>query len=78
VLSLLLQSSQPALQEAIWQLPVPQVAVACPLLHDTPQPAQFDSVLSGVSQPLFLLPSQSPQPDAQVGEQPLVVQELSP
>jgi hypothetical protein len=68
--SFALQSSQPLLHAAIWQLPEAQVGVPCALVHDRPHAAQSVSVLSCVSQPLFLLPSQSPQPAAQVGWQP--------
>ena len=50
-----------------------QVGVACAFVHTLLQVPQSESVLSGVSQPLFLSPSQSPQPDAQVGSQPVAV-----
>ena len=67
-----------ALQLMIAQLPVAQVAVALALLHDAPQAPQFVSELSCVSQPLSLLPSQSPQPIAQVGSQPVAPQAVLP
>jgi hypothetical protein len=73
VASFALQSSQPLLHAAIWQLPEAQLGVPCALLQALPQAPQSVSVLSCVSQPLFLLPSQSPQPEAQVGEQPFAV-----
>ena len=77
--SLALQSSQPVLHETIEQTPDDEhAAVPWLFVHAWPQAPQSLSVLSGVSQPLFLLPSQSPQPEAQVGEQPLDVQALSP
>jgi hypothetical protein len=76
--SFVLQSSQPALQARISQLPALQVGVAWPLLQALPQPPQLLRLFSGVSQPLFMLPSQSPQPAAQTGEQPLAVHSLSP
>jgi hypothetical protein len=47
------------------------VGVPWALVQDRPQAPQSVSVLSCVSQPLFLLPSQSPQPVEQVGWQPV-------
>jgi hypothetical protein len=55
------------LQFEIWHDPVEQVEVAFASLQVTPQALQFESVVRLVSQPLFGLPSQSPQPEAQVG-----------
>jgi hypothetical protein len=69
--SLLLQSSQPVLHAAIWQLPEAHDGVPCAFVHERPHAPQSVSVLSCVSQPLFLLPSQSPQPVAQAGWQPV-------
>jgi hypothetical protein len=62
LLSLPSQLPQPLLQEAIWHVPVEQVAVALAREQVTPHAPQFMSVLSGVSQPLLSLPSQLPQP----------------
>jgi hypothetical protein len=53
------------LQEAIWHIPLEQVAVALAREQVVPQAPQFESVLSGVSQPLLSLPSQLPQPTLQ-------------
>jgi hypothetical protein len=44
------------------------VAVALAREQVTPHLPQFESVLSGVSQPLLSLPSQSPQPLLQMQE----------
>jgi hypothetical protein len=73
-----LQSSQPLLHDAIWQLPDAHVGVPCALLQARPHAAQSVSVLSCVSQPLFLLPSQSPKPEAHTGWQPFVVHAFVP
>jgi hypothetical protein len=51
---------------AIWQVPVEQVAVAFAREHMTPHAPQWLSVLSGCSQPLASLPSQSPNPALQL------------
>jgi hypothetical protein len=72
------QSPYPALHEAIWQVPVEQVPVALAGLHETPQPPQLLVVFSGVSHPLFGLPSQSPYPAAQVGTHTPLVQVVVP
>ena len=73
-----LQSSQPLLHDAIWQLPDAQVGVPWALLQARPHPPQSVSELSCVSQPLFLSPSQSPQPEAHAGWQPFVVHAFVP
>ena len=75
----LLQLSQPALQPTISQLPDDeQAAVPWAFVQACPQAPQLVSEFKGVSQPLFLLPSQSPQPEAQLGAQPLDVHSFSP
>jgi hypothetical protein len=53
------------LQDPIWHVPVEQVAVAFAREQVTPQPPQFVSVVSGVSQPLEVFSSQSPKPEPQ-------------
>jgi hypothetical protein len=68
LLSLPSQLPQPLLQEAIWHVPVEQVAVALVREHVIPHAPQFMSVLSCVSQPLLSLPSQLPQPLLQMQE----------
>lgn len=65
------QLPNPASHITIWQLPVLQLALPWALLHEAPQAPQLAKLLSGVSQPLLGFPSQSPQPMAQVGAQPL-------
>jgi hypothetical protein len=47
----LVQSPNPALQDAMPQLPLAQVAVAFGWVHAIPHPPQFEVVLVGVSQP---------------------------
>jgi len=54
------QLPQPLLQEAIWHVPVEQVAVALVREQVVPQAPQFVSVLSCVSQPSARLMLQSP------------------
>jgi hypothetical protein len=54
------------LQEAIWQVPVAQVAVALARVHAVPQPPQFVVVVSGASQPLPMFASQLPYPALQL------------
>jgi len=72
------QLPNPLLQ-AIAQVELLQEGVPWFELHDCPQAPQLVRLFAeSVSQPLLLLPSQSPQPEAQVGEQPLDVQALSP
>src|SRR6185436_7304958 len=46
--------------------------------HVTPHAPQFEAVLSGVSQPLRMLPSQSPKPELQVGTQAPAVHTVGP
>jgi hypothetical protein len=65
--SLGLQSSQLSAQLRISQLPEAQVGIPCALVHEVAQAPQSVRELSWVSQPLFLLPSQSPQPLAHSG-----------
>jgi hypothetical protein len=76
--SFALQSSQPALQATISHVPDEHKAVPWALVQAVPQAPQLVSEFKGVSQPLFLLPSQSPQPEAQLGAQPFVVHSFSP
>lgn len=54
------QFPKPALHDAMAQLPLPQVAVAFAREHAVPQVLQFASVVSGVSQPVESMKSQSP------------------
>jgi len=54
------------LQLAIWQDPVPQVAVAPVREQEAPHEPQLERVLSGVSHPLEMTPSQFPNPEAQL------------
>ena len=61
------QSPNPGLHETTWQLPVVQDEVELGNAQATPQAPQSVAVLVGVSQPLLGLPSQFPQPAAQVG-----------
>ena len=61
------QLARPAAQEVTRQLPVEQLSDAKARLQVVPQPPQLALVVSGVSQPLALLPSQLPVPDEQVG-----------
>jgi hypothetical protein len=56
------QFPKPALHEAMAHEPLAQVAVALVREHATPQPPQFASELSAVSQPLAGIPSQSAKP----------------
>jgi hypothetical protein len=57
-----LQSPQPASQNRNVQTPVMQLGiVACGGLHGLPQMPQLARVVTGVSQPFALLPSQSPK-----------------
>jgi hypothetical protein len=64
-----LQLAQPALQLAMTQLPLEQLVVALASAQLTPQPPQFEVVVSEVSHPLLGLLSQLPQPDEQPGTQ---------
>ncbi len=68
------QSPQPPLHEAITQLPVAQLAVACARLQAVPQEPQLASVVRLVSQPFPTLLSQLPQPVLHEIEQTLAVQ----
>jgi hypothetical protein len=54
-----------ALQDAIAQLPVAHVAVACARAQAAPQAPQLASVLRVASQPLPSVPSQFPYPPLQ-------------
>jgi hypothetical protein len=65
LLSLPSQLPQPALQEAIWHIPLEQVAVALAREQMNPHAPQFVSVLRFVSQPLLSTPSQLAQPGLQ-------------
>jgi hypothetical protein len=56
------QSLNPALHEATWHVPLPQVAVAFGSEHATPHAPQLPSVFSAVSQPFAGLPSQLLKP----------------
>ena len=56
------QLPKPASHDAIAQVPVPHVAVALAREQAIPQLAQFAKVVSAVSQPLVVLPSQLPKP----------------
>jgi len=56
------QLPYPGLQVTIWQLPVPQLAVALAREHPTPQPPQLASEVSAVSQPFSAFMSQLPNP----------------
>jgi hypothetical protein len=60
LLALPSQLPQPALQEAMAHEYVAHVAVALARVQATPQALQLVSVFSGASQPLPVLPSQSP------------------
>jgi hypothetical protein len=60
------QFPTPALQLAIWQVPVEQVAVAPAREQEVPHAPQLERVLTCVSQPLPVMPSQFPNPDAQL------------
>ena len=72
------QSSQPASQLVISQVPVSQLGVPCGVLHELPHMPQLVRVLSCVSQPLLRLPSQSPQPIWHMGTQPFDSQLVVP
>lgn len=54
------QFAKPGLHDMIAQLCVAHVGVAFARLHETAHPPQFDSELSGVSQPFAVAPSQFP------------------
>jgi hypothetical protein len=71
------QSSNPVVHAATWQLPVAQLSVAFASSQVSPQPAQFERVVSGVSQPVVALPSQLPKPDEHVPSAQLPVAQLS-
>jgi hypothetical protein len=60
-----LQSAQPALHETISHVPVVQLPLAFAGAHAIPQAPQLVSVLTRVSHPLALMPSQLPYPTAQ-------------
>jgi hypothetical protein len=60
--ALLSQLPNPALQDTSAQVPVPHVAVAFDRLQVAPHEPQSDRVVTTVSQPLLVLPSQFPQP----------------
>src|SRR4029079_6708467 len=64
--ALVSQLPKPALQVPSVQLPPGQVSLAFARSHSTPQLPQLAVVVSEVSQPFPVLPSQSPRP----GEQP--------
>ena len=58
-----LQSAQPIAHAPITQAPALHEAAACAKLQPCPQEPQWAvAVIRSVSQPLTLLPSQSPQP----------------
>ncbi len=57
-----LQSSYPELQETTSHEPVAQLSLAFASAQLVPQPPQFTSVVSDVSQPFELVPSQLPKP----------------
>jgi hypothetical protein len=57
------QSPKPEVHIATSHEPVEQVSVAFGRLQPVPQPPQFVSVVSGVSHPLLVVPSQLPQSD---------------
>ena len=60
------QSRKPVLQVVSVQVPVAHDSLAFARLHGTPQPPQLVRVLSGISQPLPGVSSQSSQPLSQV------------
>jgi hypothetical protein len=72
------QFPQPELHALIWHDPVAQVAVAFVRLQAVPHEPQFVSVVRLASQPLFLLPSQSPKPGLQTGAHAPPVQAVGP
>ena len=72
------QLPQPSSQLATAQLPVAQLGVAWALSQLWPQAPQLLGVVSEVSQPLLGLPSQSCQPMAHTGTQPLAAQAVVP
>jgi hypothetical protein len=72
------QSPKPLSQAPCVQTPVPHVAAACGNAQVRWHMPQSVRVLSGVSQPFAALPSQSPQPMAQVGVQPLAPHAVVP
>jgi hypothetical protein len=72
------QLPNPASHITIWQVPVLQLDAAWALLQAALQAPQLARVFNGVSQPLLALPSQSPQPMAQVGTQPLAPHAAAP
>jgi hypothetical protein len=63
---LLSQLPQPVLQDTSVHVPVEHDSEALAKSHTTPQPLQFDSVLSEVSQPFAGCPSQLANPLVQV------------
>jgi hypothetical protein len=60
------QLPQPASHERIWQLPLPQVAVAFAREQVVPHAPQLVSVVVDVSQPLLSMPSQLAKPVLQL------------
>jgi hypothetical protein len=72
------QLPDPALHETSWQVPVAQDTLAFVAEQATPHPPQSVVVRRFVSQPLFGLPSQLANPDAQVGAQAPAVQLVAP
>jgi hypothetical protein len=60
------------------QAPVAQLAEAWALSQLCPQAPQSVGVVSEVSQPLSGLPSQSSQPMAQIGAQPVALHDVVP
>jgi hypothetical protein len=67
LVNIAVQCAKPALQFAIAHVPVAQVSMEFAYdPHATPQTPQLVSVVSGVSQPLLVMPSQSPYPALQV------------
>ena len=67
------QLPKPASHDEMAQVPVPQVAVAFAREQAIPQLAQFAKVVSAVSQPLAVLPSQLPKPPlhAPIAQEPV-------
>jgi hypothetical protein len=75
---LLSQLPQPVLQVVSEQTPVAHDSLAFGRSHSVPQPPQSVRVLSEVSQPLFGLPSQLPNPDRHDGVHTPATQEVVP
>ena len=73
-----LQSAKPSAQLICTQVPLLQEASPFGTVQATPQVPQFSSVRTLVSQPLSGIPSQSLNPAAQTGRQPLLVQVVVP